>query len=51
MDVLGRTKSKYQGFPGSAMVKNLPANAEDVGEVGSVPGWERSPGVGNGTPF
>ena len=51
MDVLGRKKSKYQGFPGNAMVKNLPANAEDVGEVGSVPGWERSPGVGNGTPF
>ena len=51
MDVLGRKKSKYQGFPGSAMVKNLPANAEDVGEVGSVPGWERSPGVGNGNPL
>ena len=28
------------------MIKNLPANA---GDVGSVPGLERSPGRGNGT--
>ena len=27
------------------MVKNLPANAQDVG---SIPGWGRSPGGGNG---
>ena len=27
------------------MVKNLPANATDVGLI---PGWERSPGEGNG---
>ena len=39
MDVLGRKKSKYQGFPDNAMAKNLPANAEDVGDVGSVPAW------------
>ena len=51
MDILGRKKSKYQGFPGSAMGKKLPANAEDVEDVGSVPGWGRSPAVGNGTPF
>ena len=30
------------------MVKNLPANAGDVKNVGSVPGSERSPGEGNG---
>ena len=30
------------------MVKNPPANA---GDVGSVPGWERSPGEGNGNPL
>ena len=30
------------------MVKNLPANA---GDVGSVPGLARSPGVGNGNPL
>ena len=30
------------------MVKNLPANARDKGDMGSVPGWGRSPGGGNG---
>ena len=30
------------------MVKNLPANAGDAGDVGSVPGSGRSPGGGNG---
>ena len=30
------------------MVKNLPANAGDVRDVGSVPGWGGSPGGGNG---
>ena len=30
------------------MVKNLPANARDVGDAGSIPGLGRSPGVGNG---
>ena len=35
----------YEGFPGGSEVKYLPANA---GDVDSVPGWGRSPGVGNG---
>ena len=30
------------------MVKNLPANANDAGHMGSIPGSERSPGEGNG---
>ena len=30
------------------MVKNLPANAGDTRDVGSIPGLGRSPGVGNG---
>ena len=30
------------------MVKNLPAGAGDTGNVGSIPGSGRSPGVGNG---
>ena len=34
-----------QGFPGDAMIKNLPANARDRG---SIPGWGRSPGKSNG---
>ena len=33
------------------MVKNPPANAEDVGDAGLFPGSGRSPGVGNGNPL
>ena len=33
------------------MVKNLSANAGDVGVVGSVPGSGRSPGGGHGNPL
>ena len=32
------------GFPDSAEVKNLPANAGDTRDVGSIPGLERYPG-------
>ena len=42
---------KNWDFPGSSVVKNLPTNAKDVGDVGSIPGWGRSPGEGNGTPL
>ena len=30
------------------MVKNLPANAGDIRDAGSIPGSGRSPGEGNG---
>jgi len=33
------------------VVKNLPANAEDVRNMGSIPGLGRSPGGGNGNPL
>ena len=33
------------------MVKNLPANAGDVRDVGLIPGLGRSPGGGNGNPL
>ena len=33
------------------MVKNPPANAGDIREAGSIPGWRRSPGEGNGNPL
>ena len=36
------------GFPGGAVVKNLPANA---GDVGLIPWSGRSPRVGNGIPL
>ena len=33
------------------MVKNTPTNAVDVGDMGSIPGLERSPGGGHGNPL
>ena len=36
------------GFPGGTVVKNLPANAGDIGDVGSIPGLGRSLVGGNG---
>ena len=33
------------------MVKNLPANARDSRDEGSIPGLGRSSGEGNGNPF
>jgi len=39
------------GFPGGAVVKNLPANSGDTRNMGSIPGSGRSPGVANGNPL
>ena len=39
------------GFPGDTVVKNLPANAGDSGDMGLIPGSGRSPGGGSGNPF
>ena len=36
------------GFPGGSMVKNLSANA---GDMGSMQGLGRAPGEGNGNPL
>ena len=33
------------------MVKNLPVNAGNARDMGSIPGLGRSPGVGNGNLF
>ena len=43
--------SKEKGFPGGAVLKNPPANAEDPREAGSIPGSGRSPGEGTGNPL
>ena len=40
-----------QGLPRWCLVKNLPANAGDTRDAGSVSGWERFPQVGNGNPL
>ena len=39
------------GFLGGTVVKNMPANARDSGDAGSIPGLERSPEEGNGNPL
>ena len=40
------------GYEGASqvvlVVKNLPANAGDIRDEGSIPGWGRSPGGGHG---
>ena len=40
-----------QGFPGSSVVMNSPANARDTGDMSSIPRLGRSPGEGNGNPL
>jgi len=45
-----RTVTNWKGFPGK-VVKNLPANAGDTGDVGSISMLGRSPGGGNGNPL
>ena len=40
-----------EGFPGSLVVKNPPANAGDKKDVGSVPELGRSPGGAYGNLF
>ena len=41
----------YKGIPRWTVVKNLPVNAGDARDVGSIPGLGKSPGVGNGNPL
>ena len=40
-----------EGVPGDPVVKNPPANAEDTGDSGLIPGSGRSPGGGNVNPL
>ena len=40
-----------RGFLGGSVVKNPPANAENAGDTGSIPGCGRSPGGRNGNPL
>ena len=41
----------FKGFPGGSVVKNPPANAGDLRDVGAVSVLGRSPGEGNGNPL
>ena len=38
-------------FPGVLVVQNLPTNAGDTGDMGSIPGSGRFPGGGHGNPL
>ena len=40
-----------EGLPGCAVVKNPPASAGNVRDLGLIPGSGRCPGQGNGNPF
>ena len=42
------TKGLSEGFPGGSDSKE---SAHSAGELGSIPGWGRSPGEGNGNPL
>ena len=48
MEVCDIVQDMVWGFPGDTVVKNLPASAGDLGDTASIPGLERSAGVGNG---
>ena len=39
----------WTGLPGDSVVKNQPANEEDIGDSGVIPGPGRPPGGGNAT--
>ena len=41
----------FRGFPCGTTVKNLPANAGDLGDVNLIPGSGMLPGGGNGNPL
>ena len=49
-NVLGWDPRK-QGLLGDSVVKNLPANAGEARDSGSIPGLGRSPGIGNDNPL
>ena len=43
--------ARWKGFPGSSVVKNLPANEGDIRDTSSIPGSGRYPGKENGNPL
>ena len=47
-NIISRSIKDREGFSGGLVVKNLPV---DAGDVGSNPGWRRSPAGGNGNPL
>ena len=48
---VAKKKKLYKAFPVGPVVKNLPANAGNIRDLGSIPGSGRSPGGGHGNPL
>ena len=48
---ISSTNYYYRAFAGDVVVKNQPVNAGDAGDLGSIFGLGRSPGIGNGNPI
>ena len=48
-EVTYQASKQHMGFPSGSVVKNLPANAGDTGDL--ILGSGRSPGGGNGSPL
>ena len=48
---MGQYRTVWGGFPGGSAGKNLPTNAGDSRDLGSIPGSGRFPGEGNGNPL
>ena len=48
MEVIFMLCNCIGGFPDASVVKNLPINETDSGDMSSIPGSRRPPGVGNG---
>ena len=46
-----QSNANYRASQVAPVVKNLPANAGDTRDMGSIPGLGRSPGQGNGNPL
>ena len=46
-----QSNANYRASQVAPVVKNLPANAGDTRDMGSIPGLGRSPGKGNGNPL
>ena len=51
MACLRKTEMVLRVSQVALVVKNPPANAGDIRDIGSIPGWRRSPGEENGNPL
>ena len=50
MSLIGKSINRENRFPRGSVLKNLPANAGDAGDAGSIPGSGRFPGGENSNP-